>query len=319
MGSSGLRSAPCPGTGRPFSPTDKATLLACVIAAELPDLDSLWQAGDPVMNALMAHRGLSHSLVAAPAVALAATLTAALLLRGARLKPVYLLSLASVLFAHLVPDLWTGWGTRVMLPFSDHRFTWDWTMVVDPLVTLPLLLGGLWALVRPGQWRRAFLAGLAVAVTYVLLRGAVSSTLTARTANAYPGAEQVRVFPALLSVRTWRYVAVMPAEYAVGEVSLFGERTEFRRIARPSPDLLPEAIRTVPTVQEALAWARFPLVAVSPAADGTEVRITDLRYHLRGEPTLQFVLKLDPDLAVRNGRLERGGTAQEFLQRYRER
>ena len=77
--------------------------------------------GDAVTVALQAHRGLSHSLFFAPVVALGATLGACALFRGARVRPVFLASLVSVLFAHLLPDLWTGWGTRVLLPLMGKQ------------------------------------------------------------------------------------------------------------------------------------------------------------------------------------------------------
>ncbi|MFP2933946.1 metal-dependent hydrolase, partial [Pyxidicoccus sp. 3LG] len=120
-----------------------------MLASELPDLDTLLARGDAVTVALQAHRGLSHSLLFTPVVALGATLGACVLFRGARPRPVFLASLASVVLAHLLPDLWTGWGTRLLLPFSDARLSLDWTGVVDPWVTLPLLAGAGVA------WRRA--------------------------------------------------------------------------------------------------------------------------------------------------------------------
>jgi inner membrane protein len=71
-------------------------------------------------------------------------------------------------------------------------------------------------------------------------------------------------------------------------------------------------------VREALAWARFPLVSTAPRANGgAEVRIGDLRYHLNGEPTLQFILELSPEGGLRDARLERGGSAKELLRRWR--
>jgi inner membrane protein len=49
-----------------------AVLVACVLAAEIPDLDYLWPADNSVLHSLKAHRGLSHSLLAVPMVALSA-------------------------------------------------------------------------------------------------------------------------------------------------------------------------------------------------------------------------------------------------------
>ncbi|WP_224245500.1 metal-dependent hydrolase [Hyalangium gracile] len=306
--------------GGPLSATDKAVLLGCALAAELPDLDNLLPAENSVVHALQAHRGLSHALVFTPVIALAATAVARLVFRTARTGPVFLYSLLSVHLAHLLADLWTGWGTRVLLPFSDRRWTLDWTMVVDPWVTLPLLAGAVWAWRRKALWRRALLVGAALSVAYLGLRITLQGVLSQRVRAASPGAERVQVFPAWLSVTTWRYVTVLPGEYRVGTISLGSGPQEERQWPRPSPDALPERLRNLPTAREALAWARFPLVSTAPRQDGgSELRISDLRYHLHGEPTLQFVLELSPEGVLREARLERGGSAGELLRRWRTR
>ena len=304
--------------GSPLSPTDRATLLACVVAAELPDLDNLLPSQNPALHDLQAHRGLSHSLLFAPVVALVATVLARLVFRGARPGPVFLFSLLSTLFAHLLPDLWTGWGTRLLLPFSDARLALDWTLVVDPFVTLPLLAGAIWAWRgrHSGAWRRALLVGLGVSALYVGARVAMRAVLHGQVQQAYPTARSIAVFPTWLGLDTWRYVAALPDGYAAGEVGVVDALNEQRRTPLPSPDALSPEVRAVPTVREALAWARFPVVEQR----GLQVRVADLRYHLRGQPTLTFVIDLEPagsGFSVRSAKLERGGSARELLKRWR--
>ena len=304
--------------GSPLSPTDRATLLACVVAAELPDLDNLLPSQNPALHDLQAHRGLSHSLLFAPVVALVATVLARLVFRGARPGPVFLFSLLSTLFAHLLPDLWTGWGTRLLLPFSDARLALDWTLVVDPFVTLPLLAAAIWAWRRrhAGAWRRALLVGLGVSALYVGTRVAVRAQLQHRVHAVYPDARSLAVFPTWLGLNTWRYVVQLPEGYAVGEAQLTQPPREQRRVPFPAPELLPPEVRAVPTVREALAWARFPVVELR----GMQVRVADLRYHLQGQSTLTFVIDLEPagsGFSVRSARLERGGSARELLKRWR--
>lgn len=300
------------------SPTDRAVLLACVVAAELPDLDFFWPAPDPVTHALQAHRGITHALIFSPVVALVASLLAVLVFRGARVRPVFGFALLAVPVAHLLPDLWTGWGTRLLLPFSDQRLTLDWTLVVDPFVTLPLLAGAGWALWRRSQWRKAVLLGLAVCVTYLGSRVAMREVLTAEVASKYPQA-RVSVFPSPLQVTTWRFAAVGGTSTAVGVVSpREGAREEGRHPAHRQ--VLPEAVGGLQTVRAALAWARYPLVQWDPSEEGAggTVRVADLRYHLRGEPTLSFVIDLDREGLVRDARLERGGSASDLARRWRE-
>lgn len=308
---------PDKGRGRSLTPTDKAVLLGSVIAAELPDLDTFWPAPNEVLHALRAHRGISHALLVAPLWALAATLLARLVFRRARAGPVFSFALLAVVFAHILADVWTGWGTRALLPFSDTRVSWDITSVIDPFVTLPLLAGAIWAIIRRQHWRKAVLVGFAVSSLYLGFRTGTRALLLDRVETNYPQASQVEVFPALLSATSWRYVASLPEGYAAGTVSLFGSPKE-QKLHAPSPDL-PLKIAKIPTVGEALAWARLPLVSyIDNEDDKTEVHIADLRYHLGGEPTLSIVVDIDAQGEVKAARLDRGGNAKELAKRWRE-
>lgn len=301
---------------RTGSPTDKAVLFGCVVAAELPDLDIFAPAPNEVVHALRAHRGISHALLFAPVWALVATAVARLLFRRARPGPVYAYALLAVLVAHILPDLWTGWGTRALLPFSDARLSWDLTSVIDPFVTLPLLVGTIWAFVRKQHARRAILTGFAVSCLYLGFRTVSRAILVERVERQYAQASRVEVFPGIFSVTRWRYAAVSDDGYALGTVSAFGSPQEQRRIAHSKG--LPARLASIPTVDEALAWARLPLVSTRPGqGGGTEIDIADLRYHLGGEPTLSIVIDVGPEGDVRSARLDRGGSAKELFERWK--
>lgn len=308
---------------RRLEPTDsvpvRASLLVSVLAAELPDLDYLLPADDQVLHTLSAHRGYSHSLLAAPLVALAAALLTKVLFRPAAFKALYCRALLVVPLGHLLPDLWTGWGTRLFLPFSERRLALDWTMVIDPLVTVPLLVAAVWALVRRQQFRRAMAIGASTAALYVAARVVSSAHLTKRVSAAHPGASSVHVFPSLLGVTKWRYIARFGDEYAAGYVSLGSAPVEAaRHRAWPSGPLAAD-LREVATVSEALSWARFPVVRSDPLSGGTRrVTVADLRYHLGGQPSLTFVIDVDPRGQVQNARLDRGGDPAELLRRARD-
>lgn len=304
-----------PARGTPFSSTDKALLLGAAVAAELPDLDNLIPAANEVIHALHAHRGISHSLVAAPLWALAATALAALIFRGARAGPTFAYSLASVVFAHLAPDLWTGWGTRLLLPFSDERLSLDLTSVIDPFFTLPLIAAALYALLRRRRWRPALIAGLCLSAVYLGYRTTSRALLIGRLHDAYPAASRVEVFPALLSVSSWRFVAVHEDFYVAGVTSLGAPHFEQRQVPTSPP--LPSRVRENSTVREALAWARMPVTSVEPLPGGVDrVQIGDLRYHLGGEPTLSIVVEVGADGEAQHAALDRGGSARELLGRW---
>ena len=108
-------------------------LLAGVIASVLPDLDSVGlQLGVPY-GALFGHRGLSHSLVFALLLALAAAIGHSHLDSSASSAfAVVLVSAAS----HGLLDAFTdgGLGIAFLSPVSNHRYFFPWRpLAVSPL------------------------------------------------------------------------------------------------------------------------------------------------------------------------------------------
>lgn len=295
-----------------------AVLVACVLAAEIPDLDYLWPADNSVLHSLRAHRGLSHSLLAVPLVALASTALTKLCLRRAPALSMFLWALPAVLFGHLLADAWTGWGTRLALPFSEERVTLDWMMVVDPLFTLPLLVGALWGVRRRSLIRRAVLTGAAISCGYLAARVAIRAELTARVQESYPNAETVQVFPSWLGPTHWRYVAVLADRFAVGRVGIPAAPQEQAVHRRAQGTAVSRLASSNGTVREALAWARFPTVSERPRVpSGVELSIADLRYHLNGAPTLSFRIDLDDRARVVSATLDRGGSVRSLWERFR--
>jgi inner membrane protein len=289
------------------SATDRAVPWACVVAAELPDLDMLWPAETAVLQALQAHRGPTHSLLAAPLMALIATLAVRPFFRGARILPMFAFACVAVLLGHLLPDAWTGWGTRLFLPFSSERLSLDWTMVVDPLVTVPLALGALWGWRRRPDWRRPVRIGAAIAAGYVAARVGTRELLRAELQARHPTASTLEVFPSALNPVRWRFVVEEEGTWLAGSMLPWAEPTVEKRHPRAVP-ALPPALAQNATVREAMAWARLPVVTLDAPKDEPglyDVRIADLRYHWRGEPTLTFAIRVGEDGLTRHSELER--------------
>ena len=139
--------------------------LAMTFAAEAPDLDVLWAFRGPVA-ALQHHRGITHTFLGAPFVALAVTGTVYLWhhLRnptkkhsssstnpGALLKPsvglsklkpnwflIWLFSLIAVL-SHLLLDFTNNYGLRPFFPFNPRWYSWDIVFIFEPLIFAALL------------------------------------------------------------------------------------------------------------------------------------------------------------------------------------
>ena len=140
----------------------------------LPDLDVLAR---PFLNgpeALGFHRGLSHSLFFCSLI----TLPLALLLK--RVYPKLGLSLKRwsvfvwlALNTHWMIDSLTTYGTQVFLPFSDFPVNVGSVFIIDPLYTVPLLVGTLVSLFRNRDGRpirpSGVLFALGISTFYLLL------------------------------------------------------------------------------------------------------------------------------------------------------
>lgn len=118
----------------------RATVIG-VVAAELPDLDFfIHHADDPLLN-IELHRHFTHSFVFSPVIALAAVLPWWFRAehRAQRLT-LFLCGLAAC-WSHILLDACTSYGTQFLVPFTQHRFGWDFISIIDPVFTLALLTG----------------------------------------------------------------------------------------------------------------------------------------------------------------------------------
>tara|TARA_R110001592_G_scaffold363381_1_gene686584 strand:+ start:13941 stop:14942 length:1002 start_codon:yes stop_codon:yes gene_type:complete len=112
------------------------------MAGMAPDLDVLIRSSSDPLLVLEYHRQFTHSLLFIPLGALICALVFYLLLAARwqlSFKSIYLWSLLG--FAtHGLLDGCTSYGTLLLWPMTEHRFSWDIISVIDPLFTLPLLL-----------------------------------------------------------------------------------------------------------------------------------------------------------------------------------
>jgi inner membrane protein len=134
--------------------------LAATLAAEAPDIDTLWTIAGPV-ESFAHHRGITHTLVAAPFMALAVTGVVWLINRLSRTRkraiitpqPVnWLWIFFTALIAHLshlALDWTNNYGVRPFYPFNRHWYSGDIVFIAEPILwallilalTIPALLG----------------------------------------------------------------------------------------------------------------------------------------------------------------------------------
>jgi inner membrane protein len=184
------------------------------------------------------------------------------------------------LITHPLLDALTVYGTQLWLPFSDHPVGLGSLFIIDPLVTLPLLVGTGVALARrdPQASLRANAWGLGLACAYMAwsvlaqhhVRGVAERSLAAQGLQP----DRVLVTPAPLQTLLWRVVVVSGDAFYEGFYSLLDETPTvvFDRFDRGLA--LAEPLRGHAPVD---AIARFSHGFYKLSQDAELVRLHDLR------------------------------------------
>lgn len=292
----------------PLSDTDKAVMWATLAAAELPDIDVFFTIGKGPMAEYAIHRGWTHALLMAPVVALVATAATMLIWRKAKAGTVYAWSLGAVLVAHLTNDWFTGWGTRLLLPFSQARVGLDWVGIVDLLYTLPLLIAVIAAWKRPQLRRRAAATVLSYLAVYAIGYRGVTHTLVERAVAAHYGqaAQQVRVSPNMLNPLAWQFTVDLGDRFEQGTAYPFDNIAPSRTAAKlPETDPVVQALRSAPELKPFFEQFHFVQITYRKEGGGYAANIGDIRYGAAGRGGMSYTVRLGDDLRV----VDIGGSA----------
>jgi inner membrane protein len=216
----------------------KAALWGAV-AGTLPDLDVLVDQGDAIRNMVL-HRAQSHALFWLTLFSLPLAAVIARLHDEWGLLRRWWLALCLVLVTHPLLDAMTVYGTQLALPFSNYPFGVGSIFIIDPLYTLPLLVGVIWALAS-GSGPRGQVAnfvGLLLSTGYLAWSFAAQQQVTqvAQAALVRQGivAEHLLVTPTPFNTVLWRVVVIVGDDYFEGFYSLLDAQPqiEFDRFAK---------------------------------------------------------------------------------------
>lgn len=271
----------------------RGATLALLLAVNISDIDILaapWGA----LNYLKYHRGLTHSVVATPLLALAVTALVRLLRRQgefswARMYGVALVGVAT----HPVLDLMNTYGVRLLAPFSETWYSWDLLHIVDPWLWAGLVgclgAGFLGRLISgeigaaPGSGRGWAVAGLVFVAVWcggrAVLHARAVGMLEAHV-YGYEGAKRaplrVAAFPGPANPLAWRGLVEGEEFYQVMAVDVREPLDPTRGETQFKPERSPvlEAALATRTAREFGAFARYPWVR----AEGNRVVMTDFRF-----------------------------------------
>lgn len=276
----------------------KAALIGA-IAGTLPDLDVVIDHGDDLLN-MVRHRAESHSLFFLALLSpLLGWLTSWWLRRKAppgtpghagRWTLAWLLALTT----HVGIDAMTSYGTQFFQPFTDHAYAVGSMFIIDPLYTVPLIVGLVWSGLRARKgraWGAPNAWALALSCAYLLWSVAAQQHVrtVAEKSLAAQGIHnaQLWVYASPFNTVLWRVLAVTPTHSHEGFYSLLDADKHIPLTATERGQAYLERWADVPHVQRMLRFTQGPVRM--EVVDG-RVLLSDLR--MGQEPHYSFVFDL---------------------------
>jgi len=264
------------------------------IAATLPDLDVFIPLGDVVKD-FTYHRSASHSLF------VLAVLTPLLVWLINKIHPGlrehksrWMLMIYLAFATHVLLDSFTVYGTQIFWPVVTTPVSWSTVFIIDPLYTLPMLIGILAALVMTRETNRGHLLnryGLIVSAVY-LSWTVVAKMIVERNFETELQAQNIsyqKIFttPSPFNSLLWRAVINDDAGYYEAYYSVLDEAGGIRFQHYPSDEKLLKGIEDYWPVQR-LKWFSRGFYSVSLQA--ADIVISDLRMGV--EPNYVFRFKV---------------------------
>lgn len=255
------------------------------VIATIPDLDVVFYLFYDSFDMLSIHRGYSHSFLFSVA---GAFIAAGILQRWKKTAKVsyWRLWLFSwlALFTHLLLDAFTAYGTQLYLPFSDARVSFDSINVVDPVYTVPLLVGLLLSVVvfKDRENRPLFnRIGLIISTLYLLgtliVKNQVENHFRTALENQKIEYQDLLTMPVGMASLNWYGVAKSEDELFMKKHNLTqSDQAPFHRF--PIQDSL---LNQVPTVAaEKMRWFAKGFYTVEKVED--KIRVYNLQVDMRG-------------------------------------
>ena len=270
-----------------FSRNKKQTAIAGLfglLSGLAPDLDVFIRSSSDPLLFLEYHRHFTHSLAFIPFGGLLCGTVMHLLL-GKRWGVSFLLTCLYCTLGyatHAVLDACTSYGTQLFWPFSNVRIAWNSMSIIDPIYTVPIIVGVLMAAIKkqPGIARIVFAWALIYPCIGVFQHNrAIEAGLTLAHAR---GHEPIRINakPSLGNMFLWKVIYETHEHYYVDAVRVLsdtkkypGEKIEKLDIARDFYWLDRESQQAKDI--ERFRWFSNGYIAQDP---NNPNRIVDVRY-----------------------------------------
>jgi len=255
-----------------------------VASANFPAIDVvLGFLGDPIFS-ISHHRGITHSLLFAPALALFPATLFYFWGKLKNFKTLWLLAWIGIL-VHIFFDVITPFGTQLLAPFSSARYALDWMFIIDPFFTgilaLTLLLGKIFK-----SRRKQFILGGGIFVVCYLSVEMINHHLAYKRMEEAMRREgiiatKISALPQPLSV--FRWMGMVQTEQGVVQTffSLFDDKDalQLKKYENANNEFVERVLQT----EEAkwyMTFARHPWIRSEQQGDRHVVELHDLQFSI---------------------------------------
>lgn len=279
------------------------------ILGTLPDLDVFLPYGGSV-EAFTYHRGFSHSLFVH---LLISPLIVWLILKihtgmqAYKTRWFWLVFLC--LSTHALLDALTVYGTQLMWPLTEHPFALSSMFIIDPLYTLPLLIGLAFTLLPKITANKAYKVNaitLGISTAYLCLAFVIKLTIDDKVKTALNNRNiNVTAYistPAPLTTLLWRVVVMSDGHYYEGYASVFDSANEVTLNAYKTTPSLIKPIDNQWGIQR-LQWFTKGFYAIGQ--QNAKVILSDLRMGMQCQYVFNFVVGEQAESGIKVGNFER--------------
>lgn len=279
------------------SVTATSVMIGTIIGSQAPDIDTVLKLKNNAIY-LRNHRGITHSIPAVFLWPIGITICLAFLFPEANIFHVWLWTFLAV-FLHVFVDIFNGYGTQALRPFSSKWLALGIINTFDPYIFSIHIMGIIiWAFgAHPGF---TFLVIYGILVVYYIIRFLAQRQVLNKVKELIPNATNIIITPTM-KFHKWR-LAIMTEEFfyvgqAVGkEVTII---EQFQRVKLPKSPVI-EAAKKDKNVAAFLSFSPVYRWEIDEFDDYYEVRFIDLRYRSKDHYPFVAVAQLHKDLSIRS-------------------
>ncbi len=300
----------CLGAATSGKAQGKRAMVVGALAQAFPDIDTvsvLWL--DPA-SSVVSHRYLTHSIL----FAIAAAYVLAMVVHrwiftelNVRLWIKFFLLQFSV---HLLLDSFNVYGVAWAAPFYDQRISFNALFVVDPFLTLPLLIATFltwfnWVRYKRWAWMGVLITSVYLGYALVnkqLVNRAVENTLAMQSRYEY------LLTPTPFNVWLWYVVVKKDDGFLIGYRSVFDDGKKIQFISLPRQDSLLLPYKNRPDIKKLDRFSNgyYALHSQADTLVFSDLRFGQVHGWLNPQSSFMFYYFVKPTTADNRTVMQRG-------------